>query len=296
MNEIRVLDAGDLPALAEALRSHGAGGTAGVDGQRWAVIERAVADGTAAVVRCDGRIAGYVANRLDDGGGFALVECAGEVFRPWRRRGLGTLLIDWAVAAAAGAARSGMVEVVIDALGDDAGLRAVLRDRGFSAATFVQAGAPVTGTVPPAGGIATRRLRSTDAAALTDLYRRRTAAETQARGGDASIVAALRHPRLRPDLCLVAESDGRMLGFALCLVWPDDPDDLWIETLCTDPGGGATLVRQLAGEVLRMAAGRFATVSLGTTTAALDELRPLGFTAGEPWTRHSLLLLTAPAG
>ncbi len=294
MNEVRELGATDLPALAEALRSDGAGGTAGVDGGRWAVIERAVADGMAAVAWCDGRIAGYAANRRDDGGGFALVECAGEVFRPWRGRGLGTLLIDWAVENAARGAGSGMVEMVIDALGEDAGLRSVLGARGFSAASFVQASATAGGALT--GGLATRRLRAGDAAGLSELYRRRTAAEIQARGGDASIAAALRHPRLRPDLCLVAEGDGRLSGFALCLVWPEDPGDLWIETLCTDPAGGAALVRQLAGEVLRMADGRFETVSLGTTVDGLEELRPLGFTAGEAWTRHSLFLLTAPTG
>jgi GNAT superfamily N-acetyltransferase len=285
MTAVTVLPSAELPALIAALKAHGRGGESGADGLRLAVLEQSA---MIAVARCDGHIVGYVANRHDDGGGYPMVECSGEVFPAWRGRGFGAQLVDRAVAAAA--ERSGTaVEVIVDAVSDD--LRSVLAARGFSAVTFTEATVPVPGKdLPEATGAAFRPLRAADAAALSELYRRQGSAEVSTRGGDASIVTALRHPYLRPDRCLVASAGERIVGFALCLVYPDDPADLRIEVLCTAGGSPAVVAR----EVVRRAAGGFTTVSLGTSPALLDQLAPVGFVATASWTRHSLLVL--PSG
>ncbi|MFI5533941.1 GNAT family N-acetyltransferase [Kitasatospora sp. NPDC051853] len=293
MTELRQLTADQLPELDEALEAHGRGGAAGVDGQRAAVLANCLMSGDVVVARVDGRIAGYAANRQDWGGGFALVECAGEVLGPWRRRGVGGALLDWAVRRAAATASSPLVELVVDCLGDDTGLRTLLTDRGFSATPYLEASAPVRPLPAAAPGLAFRPLRPGDAARMGELYRRATAGAVRTRGGDEALVSTLRHPCLRRDSCLIATlpDDGPPVGFALTLEWPDAPHDLWIDTLCADPDAPRPAVaRDLAAELIRRAPAPYRTVSLGGTEALLGTLGGLAFEPTRHWSRHSLLL------
>ncbi|MGW4651853.1 GNAT family N-acetyltransferase [Kitasatospora sp. NPDC004289] len=295
MTELRQLTPDQLPELNDALEAYGRGGAAGMDGQRMAVLARSLADGDAVVARLGGRIAGYAANRQDWGGGFALVECAGEVLGPWRRRGVGGALLDWAVDRAAATASSTLVELVVDCLGEDTGLRAMLTARGFTATPFLEASAPIR-PLPAAGpGLSFRPLRPGDAARMGELYRRATAGAVRTRGGDEALVSTLRHPCLRRDSCLLAtlHEDGPPVGFALTLEWPDAPHDLWIDTLCADPDARPGIARDLAAELIRRAPAPYRTVSLGAAEALLDTLAGLDFHPTRRWTRHALLLTAA---
>lgn len=295
---VETLTHDDLPLLTEALDRHSPGGAGGVDGLRMAGLTRAVQTATAAVARHDGEIVGYAANLHDDGDGVERVACAGEVFAPWRGHGAGGRLVDWALQHAAGASRSDAVEVVIDCMEDDRGLQALLDARGFSFSRFTQATAPVSAPAPTPTGTTTstvfRQVRPADSGLVAALYRRVFEAEPLARGGDASVTAALRHPYLRSDYCLLACStaDGSVRGLVLALVWPDAQEDLWIETLCVDPRHARSgLLRHIVADVMRRAVGVFSTVSLGATDAVLSELAPLGFAPQSSWTRNSLLLM-----
>ncbi|MFJ8045159.1 GNAT family N-acetyltransferase [Kitasatospora sp. NPDC096147] len=297
LTELYPLTADQLPELNEALEAHGLGGAPGPDGQRMAVLARSLADGDAVVARLDGRIVGYAANRQDWGGGFALVESAGEVLGPWRRRGVGTALLDWTVSRTARTASSALVELVVDCPGTDTGLRALLAARRFSEAPRVVVSAPVRPLPAASPGLTFRPLRPGDAARMGEVHRRATVGEVRARGGQGALGTTLRDPCLRRDSCLLATltEDGPPVGFALTLTRPTAPHDLWIDTLCADPAAPHPAVaRALAAEVIRRAPALCTTVSLCTTEAHLPALAGLGFHPARHWSRYSLLLVAAP--
>ena len=294
MTKVEQLTYEQMPALRDALTRHGAGGLDGVDGQRMSVITQALKTDAIALAWSDaGEVVGYTANRHDTGGGFELVECAGEVFAPWRGQGHGGALIDWAIAEAGRGAQSDMVEIVVDSLGIGDALAAMLTKRGFTASQFVELTAPVKVGGPQESGIWLEPMGQNHIGEVTSLYQRASRPEPLARGGDAAIVTVLRHPYLERAFCFVAREagTGATVGFVLSLVWPDSPTDLWIETICVDPERGEPeFVSDIAADVLRRAATRFATASMGTSEPMAEVLSDAGFTRRRTWARHSLLL------
>ncbi|MFB7255371.1 GNAT family N-acetyltransferase [Streptomyces nojiriensis] len=292
MTEIHLLTPEILPEFREALEKNSGDGVDGIDHMRMSRITRAMADSSAAFIQVDGEFVGYVANLHDRGNGFELVECVGEVLPAWRRRGFGGQLVDWAIRQAAEKSHSSMLEIVVDALVEDGGLNSLLDVRGFSSSHFTQVSAKVErcGTEEP-GPTEIRSIRAQDASSIADLSARISKTEPLARGGEISILSTLRHPYLRRDRCLIALGpDGRAAGVALTLVWPNDTEDLWIETLCAEPSD-AKLLRRMVAEIIGSAADEFRTVSMGASDALLKELGGMGFIEEHMWTRNSLLVM-----
>lgn len=292
MTEVERLTPEILPEFKEALRRNSSNGIGGIDHMRMSRVARAIEDSSAAFIRQDGEFVGYVANVHDRGNGFELVECVGEVLLPWRRKGFGGQLVDWAIRQAAEKSRSSILEIVIDAVAKDGGMGPLLGARGFSSSHFTQVCARVTKRGSGQRGLTyVRPMCAQDASLVADLSERISEKEPLARGGEISVLSALRHPYLRRDRCLIAlDSAGRAVGVTLTMVWPDDAEDLWIETLCTEPSD-VQLLRHMAEETLHRAAGTFRTVSMGATQAVLRTLDGLGFTEEHTWTRNSLLVM-----
>jgi GNAT superfamily N-acetyltransferase len=291
MSRVRALRPGEAPALFTALERHV---TESAYRMRAFVLRQAIAGAGVAVAILGNEIVGYVANCRDPAGGGDLTECSGEVFPPWRGCGLGGELIDWAIdRAVADRGRSLVMELVIDAGAEDTGLLSLLKARGFGATWFRELTAPAEAPEPmPAARF--RRITTGDAGIIEAMYRRGFVSESLSRGGVASVVNVLRHPFLSPEFCLLAGGNAGTAssGYALCLVWPENTTDLWIETICVDPTADSrTVSRQLVAELLRRAAGRFGTVSLGIEESRVATFADLGFTARSSWSRHTLLLM-----
>ncbi|MGY3678113.1 GNAT family N-acetyltransferase [Streptomyces sp. TE33382] len=295
MTSVQILTPEILPDFTEALKRNSSDGVDGIDHMRMSRVTRAMGDSSAAFIRVDGEFVGYVANLHDRGNGFELVECFGEVLPPWRRQGFGGQLVDWAIQQAAARSHSSMLEIVIDAVAEEGGLSSLLESRRFSSSHFTQVSAKaVQCDVAVLRPFEIRTIRAEDALLVEDLSKRISKTEPLARGGEISMHSALRHPYLRRDHCLIAfgPGGGPALGAALTMVWPDDAEDLWIETLCTEPSD-ARLLRQMVVDLLRRAEGHFTTVSMGASDAVLSELVGLGFAAEYTWTRNSLLVMAS---
>ncbi|AGZ41956.1 GNAT family N-acetyltransferase [Actinoplanes friuliensis] len=268
---------------------------------RHARLERplvAAADGDVAVVRVDGAVAGFVRLERSTDAGHALVEVAGQVLPPWRRRGAGTSLVDWSLDRAAAGA-GGAVEVLIDVA--DEYLGPVLLERGFTpASVFTELTRPLRPPLltsgEPAATIAP--LTPVDYAAIGELYAQVFAGDPHAGRGRAAITAALAHPGLRVDASRVARSaaGGGLLAYLLAVTWPADPADLWIETIGLRPAArGLDLVRHMIADITRQPPPGITTISLGVPNRLGDPVvtgyEELGFTARGSWQRYSLLLL-----
>lgn len=291
---IRAAGTADVRALLDALGPgrryrHHAGDASRVLGGIAAAAER----GEVAVAYADGALAGFLRAYVTPGADPVVVDSYGVVFQPYRRRGIGSALIDWLIDLAARSGRTGVAEVIVDRLHEDEYLAPVLEARSFTE----QVGTQLTRAVrdsPPTLAAGVRRMLPADWPALEPVYVRSFAHEPHSGRGPASLAAIRRHPWLRADLCLVAIADGAVAGFLMAVVWEDDPDDVWIESVCVSPEALPWVGEDLVASVLTVAkeAG-FATVSVGETSggpvARLYE--EVGFTRTGGWSRHSLLVM-----
>ena len=197
----------------------------------------------AVVAERDGRIAGYAAMRPGEAHAYVHPDAEGL--------GLGTALLDWTErrAAARGHAR----------FRQDIGTRnaraaALLRARGYEHVRsywrmVIDLDGRVAGAPANPAGIGARALDPAgDAEALHAINERAFASVASYRGEPLERFRAehLGAATLDPGLSVVAEADGRPIGFALCRRWADEGRG-YIDLLAVDPdaagrGLGAALL------------------------------------------------------
>ncbi|GAA0246930.1 hypothetical protein GCM10010492_53170 [Saccharothrix mutabilis subsp. mutabilis] len=254
--------------------------------------------GNAAVARVGGRLAGYARVVVSAHRGSLFVECAGGVVPGWRGRGVGRALLEWSRDRSLALAGGRHVELLVDVLDGQDDLRGLAQRLGFGYKSgFAELSRPLLPAIPGPPGPDPRPLDPDgDRDAVTDLYTTVFEAEPTSGRGRARIAAALEHPGLRPELSRVLVGPAGLLGFLLVVTWPDDPTDLWVETVCVRPAErGTGAVRRMLADVTRCAPRAFTTLSIGVPrgtdgTWALAGYADLGFVRVGGWDRYSLLL------
>lgn len=254
--------------------------------------------GNAVVARVGGALAGYARVAVSADPGSLFVECAGQVFPPFRGRGIGHALLVWSRDRSLALADGRPVELLVDVVDGQDDLLALLARQGFGFASgFVELSRPIQ---PPIEEPALAEVRPLDLPrdrnAITSLYSTVFQTDPHSGRGRARIEAALAHPGLRPDQSRVVSSPNGLLAFALVVIWPDDPADLWVETVCVRPSArGMDVVRRMLADITRFAPGTFRSMSIGLPRGsdgdtALTGYTDLGFAEVRGWNRYSLLL------
>lgn len=250
------------------------------------------------VARAGGVLAGYARVVVSSDHGSLFVECAGEVFEPWRGQGIGHALLEWSRDRSLALAGGRPVELLVDVLDGQDDLVKLLARQGFGLASgFVELSRPLRPPIEDASPAEVRPLDLVrDRDAIKALYSTVFQADPHSGRGRARIEAALAHPGLRPDQSRVAGSPDGLLALALVVTWPDDPADLWVETVCVRPSArGTDVVRRMLADITRSAPGTFRSMSIGLPRGedgdtALAGYTDLGFSPVRGWSRYSLLL------
>ncbi len=185
----------------------------------------------AVVAELDGRVAGYAAMRPGEAHAYVHPDAEG--------RGLGSALLDWTERRAAERGHDRFRQSIG---ADNARAALLLRARGYERIRsywrmVVDSGETAAAAPEPPAGITARELRpESDAEALYAINERAFSALADYRSEPLERFRSehLGAATLDPGLSVVAEADGRPVGFALCRRWADDGRG-YIDLLAVDP-------------------------------------------------------------
>lgn len=289
----------DVVALAGELQRRYATAT-GPDGSRLRRIWAAYEADALVIARepLSGAIAGYggIVPQLSASTAVGrVVVMTGEVFEEYRLRDCGKQIVAWCVVREQQAVDTqGVESVVVCEHSDPTGrLRSILSDQGFDLSEFAEISCRVV-TLPVAEVPPQVELEPLSDG-LVGLLEQHVAVDALAGHGEWSVKQAWADKHRSPPACWLARCvDGELVGYVIGMVFPEDPDDLWIEALHASPsfladGGQEILLRRAA-----VASG----LTGGTISMGRDANRavPPGWQISRRWWRSTRRLVPREGG
>lgn len=241
-----------------------------------------------AVAFLGGRAVGCIRIRPDARDGHVIADLRGGVLPEARGQGVGRALIEWFHQAGIAALGSRFVEALVDDGACDEALKSILMSNGFECEEFVELSAPTTpsrAAVLP--GLSVRPMAGADISNAAAIHRLNGAMPRDLSEAERHLSAVWNSPYASRAESIVVCEGRAMRGFAVVFRWPDDPNDLWIECLAVDPGGGPSVhdVSRHLLATLRSAPAPTRTVSTGVARAQALQYELAGFNADRTWRR-----------
>ncbi|WP_075972389.1 GNAT family N-acetyltransferase [Glutamicibacter halophytocola] len=224
-----------------------------------------------------------------------LVTLWGTVFSAYRSLGYGSILLDAALERIGRIESNELIEVWIDS--NDPQLSDMLSHRGFTYGEISEFTKPLCRAdahTIVSDNHRTWTLRAPtvhDLREMAEVFVSRFPFAMDTPSADTVIERWNRHRNISLDNSLVAIDSGRIVAYALCIVWAEDKSDLWIESICAAPGFVAAGEVVLDKSIRHAYYSEFSTISLGTESKnSQHDYQKKGFTLTSTWRRHKALI------